>query len=244
MNDHHTIEKMKQMRMSAMSAVYHDLLSKNNYADLSPEEFMTTAIDAEWEARQAKRIKGLLQRSGMKINASGNDVDYTFDRKLKAAVYKRLLTLDFIAKGENLIITGPTGIGKSYLMQVIGSQACQMLIKTKYYITARFFEHAKDAKIQGTYLKFIKAITKAPLLILDDFGLHPFENGDQQLLLDIIEERHQVGSLIISSQIPVAKWHGLINEATVADAILDRLVNSSHRLNLVGKSLRVKHKPN
>ena len=244
MNHHPTIEKMKQMRMAAMSAIYHDLIIKTNYHDLSTEEFVTTAIDAEWEARQAKKIKGLIQRSGMKITASSKDVDYNFDRKLTKAAFQRLLNLTFISQKENLIIIGPTGIGKSYLAQVIAAQACQMLIKAKYFITARFFEYAKDAKIQGTYLKFIKSIQKIPLLVLDDFGLHPFENGDQQLLLDLIEERHQIGSLIISSQIPVSKWHGLINEATVADAILDRLVNSSHRLNLDGKSLRAKHKPN
>ena len=138
------------MRMAAMSAIYHDLIIKTNYHYLSTEEFVTTAIDAEWEARQAKKIKGLIQRSGMKITASSKDVDYNFDRKLTKAAFQRLLNLTFISQKENLIIIGPTGIGKSYLAQVIAAQACQMLIKAKYFITARFFEYAKDAKIQGT----------------------------------------------------------------------------------------------
>ena len=143
---------------------------------------------------------------------------------------------------SNIIITGPAGIGKSYLAQALGHQACHRLHKTQYYILARLFDHVRKYQVEGKYLKYLKALHKTQLLIIDDFGLHPFKKGDAQILLDVIENRHLRASTIINSQIPVNQWHQLIGEGTIADAILDRVVNTAHRIKLDGHSLRKKMK--
>ena len=174
----------------------------------------------------------------MTLDVSVQDIDYTSNRKLDRGQYERLLSLGFIKNKENIIITGPAGIGKSYLAQAIGCQACQMIHNTKYFILARLFDHARKYQIEGKYLQYLNSMKKTQLLIIDDFGLHPFKKGDAQILLDIIENRHLKTSTIINSQIPVNQWHPLIGEPTIADAILDRIVNTAHRIKLEGESLR------
>src|SRR5690606_32892863 len=158
---------------------------------------------------------------------------------LKYVLY-RWVTLDFVKQNQNIIITGPTGVGKSYLAQPIGNHACTMLCNTVYFNTAKLMELFRAARLDGTYLRLIKKINRSPLLILDDFGLAPFDPNSRQTLMDLVEDRHDQSSTIITSQIPVNKWHELIGEGTIADAILDRIVNSAHRISLNGKSLRKK----
>jgi DNA replication protein DnaC len=153
-------------------------------------------------------------------------------------MFVRLGSLDFIAKKENLILTGASGVGKSYLAQALGHQACMMEYKTIYSNTARLFKKLKLRKIDGTYLKELNKLLKADLLILDDFGLQAFDNHARETLMDIIDDRYNKTSTILSSQIPVSAWYDIIGEGTIADAILDRIVNSSHRIDLKGESLR------
>lgn len=178
------------------------------------------------------------------MRASAVDIDYQASRNLDLNVVGRLLNLQFVKNAENVIITDPTGVGKSYLGQVIGHQACRMLITTRYFVTARFFDLAKLARLEGTWMRLYKLIQRTPLLILDDFGLHAMDQNDRQFLLDIIEQRHQERSTIVCSQIPVSQWHAVIGEGTVADAILDRLVYSSHRIELSSESMRKKQNLN
>ena len=154
-------------------------------------------------------------------------------------MFARLATLDFLSRKENIIICGASGTGKSYLSQALGHQACLSGLKTLYTVTARLFKKLKLSKVDGTYLKELEKLTKAEMLILDDFGLQAFDNQDRETLMDIIDDRHGKKSTIISSQIPVSAWYEIIGgEGTIADAILDRLVNSSHRIDLKGESLR------
>lgn len=149
-----------------------------------------------------------------------------------------MLGLGFLHRKENLIITGPTGCGKSFLAQCLGVKACQLLHRTQYYNTARFFDEAKLARLAGTYHKLLKRLQRTELLILDDFGLCSIDQAARAVLMDVIEERYEKSSTIIATQIPVAQWHELIGGNTIADAILDRLVFSSHRLELKGESMR------
>jgi DNA replication protein DnaC len=240
MNNHTTIEKMKQLRLHGMAQVHYSAVHDNMYADYTQDEYAALLVDQEWEVRQHKRIKNITLRAGFKLNASIRDIDYTTQRGLDKNYLERILTFDFIKQRQNIIITGSTGVGKSYLAQAIGTHACTMLCKTVYFNTSRLMELFRTARLDGTYLKLIKKIKCSPLLILDDFGLAPFDNASRQTMMDIVEDRHDQSSTIIASQIPVNKWHDLIGEGTIADAILDRIVNSAHRLTLSGNSLRKK----
>ena len=230
------------MRLRTMAELYQQSLDRNLYNELSLDEVMATLVDAEWEDRQQRKIAGLIKRAGFRQQAAATDIDYHPDRGLDRTMMGRLLSLNFARKAENLIITGPTGTGKSWLGQAIGRQACLMGLKTRYFVTARFFDEAKLAKLDGSWPKLLKKLCKTDLLILDDFGLHPMDPADRQLLMDLIETRHQESSTILCSQIPVSGWHKLIGEGTIADAILDRVVYSSHRLELKGQSLRKKQR--
>jgi len=240
MNPHTTLEKMRAMRLKAMAELYQQSLDTNIYSQLTMDEVLATLIDTEWEERQQRKIAGLIKRAGFRQQAAATDIDYHPDRGLDKTLIGRLLSLNFVKKAENLIITGPTGTGKSWLGQAIGRQGCLMLFKTRYFVTARFFDQAKLAKLDGSWPKLLKTLYKTDLLILDDFGLHPMDPASRQLLLDVIETRHQTASTILCSQIPVSGWHKLIGEGTIADAILDRVVYSSHRIELKGESLRKK----
>lgn len=238
MNNHTTIEKMKQLRLHGMAQIYHANITEKVYSDYTTDELIGLLVDQEYESRQQRKIENTIARARFKYQASIRNIDYTANRNLDRNQFERLLTLDFIKHRQNSIITGPTGVGKSYLAQAIGYHACTMLCKTLYFNTARLMESLKVGKIDGSYIKILKAMQRASLLILDDFGLHPFDNHGRQALMDLIEDRYDQTSTIVASQIPVSGWHQLIGEGTIADAILDRLVNSSHRIELDGQSLR------
>lgn len=165
MNEHHTVEKMRHMRMNAMAALYHRSITEHLYQDYSLDDFLSLLVDTEWESRQSRNIENLIQRAGFRQAASAADVDYLSRRNLDKTVFERLLSLNFMNKRENLIITGPTGSGKSYLAQCIGIKACQQLHKTIYYNTSRFFDLAKLARLDGSYPKLITRIQKAELCV-------------------------------------------------------------------------------
>ncbi len=238
MNNFTTIEKMKQMRLNGMAQTYHSSITENLYSDYTLDEYVGLLVDQEWEDRQQRKIENMIRLAKFRLQASASNIDYSSNRNLDKNQFERLLSLNFIKGQQNIIIVGPTGVGKSYLAQAIGHHACTRLFKTLYYNTARLMEQLKLAKLDGTYIKILKTIQRASLLVLDDFGLHKFDNYGRQALMDIIEDRYDHTSTIVASQIPVTGWHELIGEGTIADAILDRLVNSSHRIDLNGESLR------
>lgn len=200
---------------------------------------MKNLTDHEWENRQNRKIDRLIKQAKFKERASLEDISYAPGRNLDKNMFMRLGTLDFIKRKENIIVTGASGVGKSHLVQALGHQACIMGYRTLYTNTARLFKTFKLAKVDGTYLKELAKLLKADLLILDDFGLQAFDNHARETLIDIIDDRYNKSSTIISSQIPVSEWYGIIGgEGTLADAVLDRVVNSSHRISLAGESLR------
>lgn len=238
MNKNQTIEKLKNMRLNAMASMHQHHLQNNLHNEITPDEYISLLTDHEWEDRQNRKIQRLLKQAMFRQNAAIADVDYTSARNLDKNMFSRLSSLDFIEKKQNIILTGASGVGKSYLAQALGHQACFMGLKTHYNITARLFNRLKLAKVDGTYNKELNKLMKINLLILDDFGLQAFDNHAREALMDIIEDRFNRQSTIVSSQIPVSTWYDIIGEGTIADAILDRLVNSSHRIDLKGESLR------
>jgi DNA replication protein DnaC len=238
MNNNQTIEKLKKMRLGAMAHLHDQHVKSNQYGQCTPDEYLALLIDHQWEDRQNKKIQRLLNQAHFRQKSSIEDINYTQARNLDKNMFDRLATLDFITKKENIIITGPSGVGKSYLSQALGHQACMLEYKVVYSNTARLFARLKLCKVDGTYLKELKKLNNADLLILDDFGLQAFDNFARETLLDIIDDRFNNTSTIMAAQIPVSAWYDIIGEGTIADAILDRLVNSSHRIDLKGESLR------
>lgn len=238
MDNNQTVEKLKQMRLFAMADLYHQSIKNNQFNELTTDEYLSLLIDHEWEDRQQKKIARLITQANFRQKASVSDVSFIEPRNLDKNMFNRLTTMDFLQKAENIIISGPSGVGKSYLAQALGNQACMQGNRVLYTNTARYFTKLKLAKVDGTYLKELQKLQKTDILILDDFGLQAFDNHAREALMDIIDERYNHKSTIVSSQIPVSAWFDLIGEGTIADAILDRLVNSSHRIDLKGESLR------
>lgn len=238
MNNNQTIEKLQQMRLGAMASLHQQHVNDNRIESVTADEYLALLTDHEWELRQNRKIERLIKQASFREKASLAEVNYAHSRNLEKNMFTRLGTLDFIKRKENIILVGASGVGKSYLAQALGYQACLMENKVLYTNTARLFSRLKLCKMDGTYLKEIKKLMKCDLLILDDFGLQSFDNNAREVLMDIIEERYNEKSTIISSQIPVSAWYDIIGEGTIADAILDRIVNSSHRIELEGESLR------
>ena len=238
MNNNQTIEKLKQMRMSAMAELHLQYVKNNQLNDITTDEYLGLLIEHEWEHRQNMKIERLIKQARFRQKASIAEVSYVHSRNLDKNMFNRLATLDFIQRNENIILTGASGVGKSFLAQALGYQACLMEHKVLYTNTARLFTKLKLSKVDGTYIKELQKLQKINILILDDFGLHAFDNYTREILMDIIDDRYNKTSTIISSQIPVSVWYDLIGEGTIADAILDRIVNSSHRIDLKGESLR------
>lgn len=238
MNNNHTVERLKEMRMNAMAQLHDQHVRENRLHDFTPDEYLSLLADHEWEDRQARKTQRLFKQANFRQKASLAEINYTHNRNLDKNMFQRLGTLDFMKRKENIIINGAAGVGKSYLAHALGHQACLMGYKTIYSSTSRLLKNFKLSKADGTYLKELKKLAKADLLVLDDFGLQAFDNHGRETLMDIIDDRYNVASTILASQIPVSAWHDLIQENTMADAILDRIVNSSHRITLDGISLR------
>lgn len=238
MNNNQTIEKLKQMRLDAMATLHLQQIKDNTLESFTIDEYLALLTDHEWEHRKDRKITRLIKQANFRQPASLADINYTQSRNLDKNMFARLGTLDFIKRKENIIITGASGVGKSYLTQALGHQACLMEYRTIYTNTARLFKRLKLCRMDGTYLKELNKLLKTDLLILDDFGLQSFDSHDRETLMDIIDDRYNNKSTILSSQIPVSAWYDIIGEGTIADAILDRIVNSSHRIDLKGESMR------
>ncbi len=238
MNNNQTIEKLKQMRLGAMADLHLQYVKNNQLNSTTPDEYLGILTDHEWENRQNQKIERLLKQAYFSQKASVVEIDFVANRNLDKNMFNRLATLDFMQRNENIIITGASGVGKSYIAQSLGHQACLDGFKVMYSNTARLFSKLKLARLDGTYMKELQKLQKTDLLILDDFGLQAFDSHARESLMDIIDDRYNKMSTIISSQIPVSVWYDIIGEGTIADAILDRIVNSSHRIDLKGESLR------
>lgn len=242
MNQNATIEKMQQMKLLGMKRAYEASFETNN--NMTNDEFLAWLTEAEFTDRINRKTQRLLKSAKFRYQASLEEISYEPSRQMDKNLLQRLADCSFIDRGENIIITGSTGVGKSYLATAIGHQACFKGYRVLYTNLGKLFAKLSLAKADGSYLKELAKIEKFDVLILDDFGLQVIDSKKQLMLLDIIEDRHHKKSTIFTAQIPVKIWHELLEEKTMADAILDRIVHSAHRFELKGESMREKRRTN
>jgi DNA replication protein DnaC len=239
MSRENTLHQLRHLKLTGMTQAFTEQIEQPPIQDLSFDERFALLVDREVLARGNRRIQNLLRSAKLRQQACVENLDYQHPRNLNKSQLVSLVTCDFVRQHHNLIITGPTGCGKSYLACVIGHQACRQGLSAKYIRLPRFLEELAIAHADGSYGKLLTQILKVDMLIFDDFGLEPALNPEQRRdLFNIIEDRHQLKSTIITSQLPVKHWHDYIGEPTTADAILDRLLEKTHRIELRGPSMR------
>jgi len=233
-------ERMKQLRLHGMSSRWEALRETREHHGLSLAEGLEVLLQAEGEDRTDRRFERLRRSAKFRYEASIEELRFGAERGLNKSQVTELATGRYIEKGESVLITGATGCGKSFIASALGHRACSQGTKVLYFNAQKLLQKTKMARLDGSAFKLFDRIAKAGLLILDDFGLAKPDRKQQMDLMEIIEDRHGRSSTIIASQLPVASWYDIIGEATIADAILDRLVHTSHRIELKGKSLRKK----
>ena len=239
MNDQ-TMEKMKTMKLHGMVRAFCTSLESGNAEKCTADELLSLLVDSEWDERYNRKLNRNVKNARFRYRAAVEQINFDTPRDLNKNFVLRLADCDFISKKENVFITGSTGIGKSYIASALGHQACSLGYKVLYEHTSKLFARLKMGKADGTYLKEITRMEKQELLIIDDFGIQPLDQQSRTMLMEIIEDRHGKASTIFTSQVPVNKWHEVIGEQTIADAILDRIIHDAHRLELKGESMRKK----
>lgn len=233
---------MQKMRLNGMRRAYESSFETRNQDTFTNDEFIAWLIESEDNQRNNSRTERLLKNAKFHYQASLEEMDYTNDRNLDRNLLTRLADCSFIDRNENIIITGCTGTGKSFLATALGYQCCIKGYKVLYYNLGKLFQKLMMSKADGSYIKELSRIENYDLLIIDDFGLQAINNEKQMVLMDLIEDRNQKRSTIFCSQLPVKSWYDLIEEKTIADAILDRIIHSAIRFELKGESMRKKRK--
>lgn len=240
MNTQITLDRLSELKLEGMSKAYKALLEMPVQNQPSLNQFMARLAEAELQERTARRTALYLRQSKLRYDAILEQVHCNAERNLTQDKLLMIADCGFIERAENILISGKTGTGKSYLACAIGRQSCALGYKTLYFGINRFLEKISMAKLDGTYIKLLNQIEKAHLIIIDDFGLHPLNGSTRRAVLQILEDRYGIKSTIIISQLPVAKWYEYIGESTISDAIMDRLAGNAHRFDLEGPSLRDK----
>lgn len=235
---HPTIDNMKALNLFGMARALETQMELKETRELSFEERLGLLIDAEMVARDNKCLEARLRHAKLRLSACVEDLEVRASRGLDRSVITALANSDWLSAKQNILITGSTGVGKTYLACALANKACRNGFSALYFRASMLFEDLSIAKADGRYKRVLASISKRDLIVIDDFALAPLTAEQARDLLEIIDQRYDVHSTIISSQFDPEHWHDLIGDPTIADAILDRLVHNSHKLKLKGKSMR------
>ena len=240
MSYQHTLERLHSLRLTGMAEALHQQQIQPQMQQLSFEERLAMLVDHELLDRDNRRLTRLLKAARLRVNACVEEIDYQHPRGIDRAYLTSLTQCQWIERGQNMCITGPTGCGKTWLACAFGNQACRQGHSVRYLRLPRLFEQLRIAHGDGSYTRLMNQLAKVELIILDDWGIQKLNAPQRNDLMEIIEDRNGQSSTLIASQLPIENWHDVIGEATLADAILDRLIHNAHRLQLTGESMRKK----
>lgn len=233
-----TLDKLRAMKLEGMAQALEEQSGQRDIDQLDFESRLGLLVERQWLWKENRALARRLHYAQLKISATLEDIDYRHPRGLQRAQIDQLRGSQWVQKQRNCLITGKTGCGKTYLACALGHQACRDGFRVRYYYAPKLFRELQTAQLDGSLMKLLKRLSRVSLLLIDDFGLAAATGKQYRDLLEILDDRHGQGATLITSQFPVKQWHELINDATVADAILDRLVHNAYRLELKGESLR------
>lgn len=235
---HPTLEKMYSLRLTGMLSALEEQQNIQDIESLSFEERLGLLLDREMTQRQSRRLQTRLKKAKLRHKAAVEDIDYRHPRKLDKGQALKLSDCQWIKEHHNLIITGPTGIGKSWLACAFAHKACREGYTALYTRLPRLMQEVGISRGDGRFFKLMKELFNTDLLVMDDWGVNPMKPEQLRDLLEILEDRHGLRSTLVTSQLPIKKWHEYLGDPTLADAILDRLIHNAHRINLDGDSMR------
>lgn len=241
---HQTLERLHELRLTGMAQALEEQMRMSDLDGLSFDDRLALLLEREITFREDRRLTRLLQTAKLRLPACAEDIDFRNPRGLDRGLMLRLAGCQWIRDHENVLISGATGNGKSYLACALGHSACRQGLSTRYYRFSRLLGEIALARADGSYTKLLDRLAKTQLLILDDFGLAPLKDSERTDLLEILEDRYGRRATLVTSQLPFDHWHDVVGDATFADAILDRLVHNAHRITLKGASMRRTMAPN
>jgi len=233
-----TFDKLNQMKLFGMARALEEQINQPDIIGIPFEERLGMLVDREADYRENKRLARLLKVAKLKQQACMEDVDFRHPRGLDRSVFFSLADCRWVRDHHNLIITGPTGVGKTFIACALANKACRLGLTVRYWRTSRLLQAVATARADGSYSTLIRKLQKTELLLLDDWGLSPLQVEEARDLLDILEDRNQTRSTLLTSQMPINQWHNVLADPTLADAILDRLVHNAYKLELRGESMR------
>ncbi len=237
------LDLMVPLKLSGMRESVDFRIEEAMEADLAYQDFLCLILEDEKLYRENRKAERLRKRASFNDFVSLEEFDAAPGRGVTKSMVKKLSSLNFLERNENIILTGGTGAGKSYLAQSIGQKACQNGIESLFYPVNKFLKEVEEAELAGNYLNFLKRVKKCKILILDDFGLRNYSHKEATIFYDILEERYQKGPTVVTSQVKTAGWHSLFEDEIIAEAIVDRLTSCAHIIDVRGPSYRKNHKP-